>query len=726
MRGGLRLKERLYAAFANFANPEMVLNAFAMGEAADEYRQIQVNIGGNPVIFTVPDFNTGLADKKDPNVATAVRLIKSAISGLPIIVESGRRVGGEMKYIPRPDSELAILLRTPNPFHTKGHLIRHFCQGFIVHGKANALMVIENNVPVEIWPSIPGQLVYAKNERNIPIGYIFGKGTPYQRTLPLEAVIQIINYDADDPFEGSSPLEAIKEQMLSNYHAVQYNKQHFKQGPNAGLILKDKANYLGADKAKKDAFLDSVKRSLQGMKNANGVGMLPQNIDTEWNPHTIKDMQFAEGSKFNREQIYGNLGATPSEAGVYEYANYANALIQKRTFWENTLIPIIAILEEGFDSQIIRPWFPDENLRMRFDLSKVGALQDDRETKARTDQIYINSGVKVPNEVRRELGLEPIEGGDEVRVNNPMPAAAPESTPNNSDSENQGGNNSRAGKQFRSPDRIGANGHFEYSDERFEKWFALDRRTRKREAQIRAAYKAEIDGYFDGQRQRLIKKLKKITSDGSLMAMIYLEIKKFDAGDIPEDPNDLLNPVQETEILRDTVAPFHKRIVREMGQAAIDEAGVDVTFNIKNPKVQSMLERMVNRSEMINDKTFDDIRDILRQAYDEGWALGKTSKEINSLYSDYSLTRSSVIVRTEMGGVVNAASRQGYDQANVKSEWVATMDDKTRDAHMDADGQIVQVGEKFLVGSELLESPGDPTGSPENTIQCRCAVAPVI
>jgi hypothetical protein len=38
---------------------------------------------------------------------------------------------------------------------------------------------------------------------------------------------------------------------------------------------------------------------------------------------------------------------------------------------------------------------------------------------------------------------------------------------------------------------------------------------------------------------------------------------------------------------------------------------------------------------------------------------------------------------------------------------------------------IVGVDETFSVGGEDLEYPGDPNGSPENVIQCRCTVAPV-
>ncbi len=56
--------------------------------------------------------------------------------------------------------------------------------------------------------------------------------------------------------------------------------------------------------------------------------------------------------------------------------------------------------------------------------------------------------------------------------------------------------------------------------------------------------------------------------------------------------------------------------------------------------------------------------------------------------------------------------------------WTTVGDDRVRDAHAAADGQ--RRGEEgipgaFLVGGEALRYPGDPNGSAENTINCRCS-----
>jgi hypothetical protein len=54
--------------------------------------------------------------------------------------------------------------------------------------------------------------------------------------------------------------------------------------------------------------------------------------------------------------------------------------------------------------------------------------------------------------------------------------------------------------------------------------------------------------------------------------------------------------------------------------------------------------------------------------------------------------------------------------------WTAILDERTRDAHAEADGQIVDEDEPYNVGGEELMEPGDDSlgASDENICNCRC------
>jgi len=66
--------------------------------------------------------------------------------------------------------------------------------------------------------------------------------------------------------------------------------------------------------------------------------------------------------------------------------------------------------------------------------------------------------------------------------------------------------------------------------------------------------------------------------------------------------------------------------------------------------------------------------------------------------------------------------------AQMKS-WQSMGDEKVRDTHVEADakysGDPIPMEQPFEVGADLLMFPGDPSGSPEETYNCRCVVVPV-
>lgn len=124
------------------------------------------------------------------------------------------------------------------------------------------------------------------------------------------------------------------------------------------------------------------------------------------------------------------------------------------------------------------------------------------------------------------------------------------------------------------------------------------------------------------------------------------------------------------------------------------------------------------------------IADDLRRSLNQGSGLGESIPELTSRVGSVfgvGERRGETIARTEMNSAANRTSNETAGALHesgvvLLKTWVATMDDRTRDAHVDADGQQVPFDEPFEVDSEELDYPGDPAGSAENTINCRCAV----
>ena len=61
----------------------------------------------------------------------------------------------------------------------------------------------------------------------------------------------------------------------------------------------------------------------------------------------------------------------------------------------------------------------------------------------------------------------------------------------------------------------------------------------------------------------------------------------------------------------------------------------------------------------------------------------------------------------------------------LRQQWRAALDGKTRLAHRQPDGQMVDIGEKFKVDGCELEYPGDPSAPGYLVYNCRCTVVSV-
>lgn len=88
------------------------------------------------------------------------------------------------------------------------------------------------------------------------------------------------------------------------------------------------------------------------------------------------------------------------------------------------------------------------------------------------------------------------------------------------------------------------------------------------------------------------------------------------------------------------------------------------------------------------------------------------------------LYRSKLIARTEghriqCQGTMDACHKAKEKGADVVKQWDATLDAKTRDSHVQVDGEIRELDKPFSNG---LMFPGDPNGGAAEVCNCRCAL----
>ncbi len=110
----------------------------------------------------------------------------------------------------------------------------------------------------------------------------------------------------------------------------------------------------------------------------------------------------------------------------------------------------------------------------------------------------------------------------------------------------------------------------------------------------------------------------------------------------------------------------------------------------------------------------------------QGKSYAKIATGINK-DMDLGYKNSLRIARTEAHRVREKGTLNAYEEAKemglqIVKVWSSAKDDRTREAHIEANGQEVEIDEPFIVDGEELMFPGDPSGSAENVINCRCSM----
>jgi phage-related protein (TIGR01555 family) len=140
---------------------------------------------------------------------------------------------------------------------------------------------------------------------------------------------------------------------------------------------------------------------------------------------------------------------------------------------------------------------------------------------------------------------------------------------------------------------------------------------------------------------------------------------------------------------------------------------------------EAVIDRALKASKEIDNATKREITEQLAKGAAEGESRDAIARRINNIFEDSNLARSNRIAQTEINAASNKARADEYVKHGVeKHEWL-TGGANIRDTHLanEADGPI-PIGEAF--SGNGLRWPGDYSGPPEEVINCKCTLAPVV
>lgn len=157
------------------------------------------------------------------------------------------------------------------------------------------------------------------------------------------------------------------------------------------------------------------------------------------------------------------------------------------------------------------------------------------------------------------------------------------------------------------------------------------------------------------------------------------------------------------------------------GTTTAEALGIAPTVTADGAVIRRLITNHTPAIVGINETTRVAVREALYDVVEQGGDLRAQVDAVKQVFRQASQSRAVAIARTESGIFWHVGGRAQGEEAGARSHtWLATRDQRVREAHRAADGQCRPLEQPYEVGGEPLMHPCDPAGSPGNIIQCRC------
>lgn len=206
-----------------------------------------------------------------------------------------------------------------------------------------------------------------------------------------------------DGVNGISLLSYAARSLATANNSEDSASDFFSNGLNVSGFLKSTTPI--SDKQKQD-----VVAAWQSAYGAGGTGVAVLNCNLDYTALSLKpsDAQLLESRAFNVADIARFFNLNPMLIGGSAGVTYSSVEQLQNYFLTFTLQPWIAMIEAELNRKLLKP--SERMLEVVLETGEI--LRVDKSSQANYYRAMIDSGILSRNEVRKELGYNPFDGGD--------------------------------------------------------------------------------------------------------------------------------------------------------------------------------------------------------------------------------------------------------------------------------------------------------------------------
>jgi HK97 family phage portal protein len=582
------------------------------------------------------------------------------------------------------------------------------------------------------------KLIIARPDRMTPIkeggellGWRYQDSANRSHSLPAPYVEHLKNWNPYDEVWGLAEWEAARMATEADYYAGKYARDLMAGSGDQGDVVVSKGGVLQDDQR------EQIKAALIARKRAREAGrflpiFLTGDVAVEKANVTTPDADFVSNRLENRHEIFIAFGVPPSMADVK--ASYSiGADSDYARLIEQTCMPAAAKFCEAVEN--ISKSLEGRKLFVCFGWEENSTVQASRRERIEAATKFWDRGMswKTINETL-DLGLAPFPGWEKAYVPFSIAEVGAESTAETSTEyaelvvEPSPAETMDKMLMLRSRSKLALPGKTlelpaPAPKKVCECGCGIDTKAAPKWASHMAKRRPSVKTYIAKFNKQLFKARSEVLAN----------IDKAGRTEMAKgwsNPNfrvrttaaDLMFDSDEWEAgLLAEMRKAGSETLKTAGQQLFDEVGKDDPFSMPSAQALKFLSQRDNLMRDVSADVFSRIQGTLQSGLTDGDSMSQLANRVRAEFTEISKGRANTIASTETAAAYGTARDVAMKEAGVQwKEWLTSGNENVRESHRAAEGQTVRLDEPFNIGGASLMFPGDPSGPPEEVINCHC------
>jgi len=263
-------------------------------------------------------------------------------------------------------------------------------------GTKDNTKILAGSKPVRFFVLEPSNMSPVPSAHDLYAGWNY---TINAKTIPFRAS-EIVHFRKFNPLSmhyGTSDVSPLNNTLIIDFYAQRYERDFFENGGNIGSVI---STPLGLDPRTFERLKQQLREQYTGSGKHHKDLILEGGMEHEARGADPDDASLTELREFGLREILAVLGVPRMLVQDQKDTSLANALAQLKIFWQETMIPLLILMTNKINNNLLIPFF---DVRGEFDLKVVEALREDLKLKAEIANALIQNGLWTINETRKDI-----------------------------------------------------------------------------------------------------------------------------------------------------------------------------------------------------------------------------------------------------------------------------------------------------------------------------------